>query len=360
MPENELNIAMVFDKIERHYRDALGDFGFHDPDNQPDPRGVLGWGTRAVRKFAMHKLRKELPGQYGQWHVIDAADFYEGRITRYAQAVLAIVPKSRLQDKGDHFAAIDPSSLAERFEKAQHLAPGQKLSSKFPYRDQSSISIGTAFVIDSQFVMTAGHNVTVERVSDDGGTMEVDIEDCYLVRGYHNVDGFDLSRIPKSQVYQPSVVKMVDDFRGDWALLQVQQHLPETLALDDTGVKKNYRLYCMGHPLGLPIKLAYSARVIRMLDPYRFLANLDTFAGNSGSPVINPVTDTVVGILVAGEPDFTAQGNTTEFNVSTKLDDGSEGAEVVMSIKAIHKELKALIEKHRIEALPVNATPTNS
>ena len=40
-----------------------------------------------------------------------------------------------------------------------------------------------------------------------------------------------------------------------------------------------------------------------------FVANLDTYGGNSGSPVFNSDTHEVEGILVRGEADFVQQGN---------------------------------------------------
>ena len=37
---------------------------------------------------------------------------------------------------------------------------------------------------------------------------------------------------------------------------------------------------------------------------YYFTANLDTYRGNSGSPVFNAITHKVEGVLVRGEQDF--------------------------------------------------------
>jgi hypothetical protein len=45
--------------------------------------------------------------------------------------------------------------------------------------------------------------------------------------------------------------------------------------------------------------------------PAFFVANLDTYGGNSGSPVFNSETHKVEGILVRGETDFTTIGACT-------------------------------------------------
>jgi V8-like Glu-specific endopeptidase len=59
----------------------------------------------------------------------------------------------------------------------------------------------------------------------------------------------------------------------------------------------------MGHPSGLPMKYADGAKVFGNFDNY-FSTNLDTFGGNSGSPVFNAKTNEVVGILVRGDIDY--------------------------------------------------------
>ena len=56
--------------------------------------------------------------------------------------------------------------------------------------------------------------------------------------------------------------------------------------------------------LGLPVKAAYgeNTRVFNAAQNIYF-SNLDTFGGNSGSPVFNDAGE-VVGILVAGAADY--------------------------------------------------------
>ena len=59
----------------------------------------------------------------------------------------------------------------------------------------------------------------------------------------------------------------------------------------------------MGHPSGLPMKIAGGSKV-HALEKHYFVANLDTFTGNSGSPVLNEKTGLVEGILVRGGKDY--------------------------------------------------------
>ena len=59
----------------------------------------------------------------------------------------------------------------------------------------------------------------------------------------------------------------------------------------------------IGHPTGIPTKISDGAKV-RMLATKYFVANLDTYGGNSGSAVLNAQSGEVEGILVRGENDY--------------------------------------------------------
>jgi Peptidase S46 len=63
----------------------------------------------------------------------------------------------------------------------------------------------------------------------------------------------------------------------------------------------------VGYPTGLPEKLAAGAKV-HALTPYFFTSNLDAFAGNSGSPVLDARTNEVVGVVVRGNRDYVLRG----------------------------------------------------
>jgi hypothetical protein len=59
----------------------------------------------------------------------------------------------------------------------------------------------------------------------------------------------------------------------------------------------------------LPTKFADGAAVRNNQPDAFFVANLDTYGGNSGSPVFNSDTHEVEGILVRGDADFVQHGN---------------------------------------------------
>lgn len=63
-------------------------------------------------------------------------------------------------------------------------------------------------------------------------------------------------------------------------------------------------LVIIGNPSGLPTKVALEGTMRKNDNSIYFVANLDSFAGNSGSAVIDRKTGLVEGILVRGEIDF--------------------------------------------------------
>ena len=70
----------------------------------------------------------------------------------------------------------------------------------------------------------------------------------------------------------------------------------------------NDDLTVIGHPSGLPTKIAGGAK-LRSLHNGFIRASLDTYGGNSGSAVFNSSTFEVEGILVRGETDFVVKSD---------------------------------------------------
>ena len=79
-----------------------------------------------------------------------------------------------------------------------------------------------------------------------------------------------------------------------------------------------------GHPSGLPRKITANASVTDNESRTRFTTNLDSFGGNSGSPIFASPSNLLIGILVEGRPDYVPRGSC---NVVNQLPDfpGYEG-----------------------------------
>lgn len=81
-------------------------------------------------------------------------------------------------------------------------------------------------------------------------------------------------------------------------------------------------LVVIGHPSGLPQKVAPGANIFRNNSTQSyFVTNLDTFGGNSGSAVFNERTGTIEGILVRGAKDYVKNEETGCVMVNREAED---------------------------------------
>ncbi|MEE8424304.1 MAG: serine protease [Elusimicrobiota bacterium] len=194
-----------------------------------------------------------------------------------------------------------------------------------PFRDQRSGAFCSGSLVGPDLIMTAGHCITSE----------------YSCKGTKFVFGFSIdskggstpSSVPASEVYGCAelIVREQVGRGADYALLRldrtVANHAP--LKISREGVPpKGTPLIVIGHPSGLPTKVAGGASV---RDPDRtgyFVANLDTYGGNSGSAVFNAYSGEVVGILVRGETDFVWDSRNSCRRSNECSDDGCRGEDV--------------------------------
>ena len=94
----------------------------------------------------------------------------------------------------------------------------------------------------------------------------------------------------------------------DYALVQldrnVTDHQPVKVDHSLSTLAVGSPLVLIGHPSGLPTKIAGDAHVRSNANPHILMANTDSYGGNSGSGVFNPNTGELVGVLVFGARDF--------------------------------------------------------
>ena len=162
------------------------------------------------------------------------------------------------------------------------------------------------------------------------------MEDFILVFGYSiGVSGLPKLTFSKSEVYYPKEIigrqkelKKPGEGR-DYLVLKVDRGIPNDRIVKLSAAEKiadQEKVYVIGHPCGLPMKYADSAFVRNNSNSYWFVANLDTYGGNSGSPVFNRKTDEVEGILVRGATDFEMRNGCQVSVICPNL--GCEGEDV--------------------------------
>jgi V8-like Glu-specific endopeptidase len=97
----------------------------------------------------------------------------------------------------------------------------------------------------------------------------------------------------------------------DYAIIRldrkVRDRAPITVDLS-SGLDVGMPVFTMGHPSGLPMKVTDSSTIIANNSPTFFETELDTFKGNSGSPVFDGATLHVIGVISEGHADYTSDG----------------------------------------------------
>lgn len=173
-----------------------------------------------------------------------------------------------------------------------------------PFLTQPCSAYCSGVLVGPDLVATAGHCIhTPEKPAPV-------LSDIYFVFGYRMRDPDTAELVIRNdEIYTGvEIVKQVYSSSGqDFALIrldrQVSTHRPVPIRRS-AKISDHEDVYVIGHPCGLPAKFADGAVVRDNTNPNFFVANLDTYAGNSGSPVFNRTTNELEGILVRGEKDF--------------------------------------------------------
>lgn len=173
-----------------------------------------------------------------------------------------------------------------------------------PFYEQETAAFCSGFLVTPDTIVTAGHCVRTQ-------------ESCATTKF---VFGFKLETaggqprsVPGANVYgcQTLVHSVASAGGEDFAVVKLDRPVEgaNPLALRSQGrIQPGEGLRVVGHPSGLPMKIAGGA-VVRQVLAEHMVTNLDTYGGNSGSAVFNESTGEVEGILVRGEMDYTTVGN---------------------------------------------------
>lgn len=210
------------------------------------------------------------------------------------------------------------------------------------FHAQPSPAQCTGFMVGPDMIATAGHCV--------GPGSSFSCGEVSFVFGFEQLEsGKTQLRIPVQNVYRcKQVVGGELESKGtgsgmDWRIVRVdsiQGRVP--LEIRRTGkIPDATSLTVMGHPTGLPLKIAGGAVVKDNGKEAYFVSDLDTYGGNSGSPVFNTKSildgrPVVEGILVRGATDFVpgAPGNCVVSNLCPLFGAGDcKGEDVTRTTK---------------------------
>jgi hypothetical protein len=232
--------------------------------------------------------------------VDDRMDVFEVTNKKYleaAKSVVALFKKDKVSDMGDGTSELVLDNFGER----DDLCASEK------FGDQPVGAFCSGFLVAPQIMATAGHCINSGNV-----------QNVRFVFGFKmNAPGEPTTRINNSEIYRGSRIigHELTDNGPDWALVEldrpVQNHPPVKIRSSGK-IEDSAPVYVIGHPCGLPMKVAGGAIVRDNNNPNFMVCNLDTYGGNSGSAVFSDGEEEgpfVEGILVRGETDFAPAGN---------------------------------------------------
>jgi hypothetical protein len=222
------------------------------------------------------------------------------RILIDADSVVALVEASDITDNADGTSTLSGPTFSAAY----------SLCGSEPFGGQPIVPFCSGFLVDPSMVATAAHCVNTGNLSSVRFVFGFEMSDATTAE----------TTISNDEIYRGIRIlgRQIGTQGTDWAVVQLDRAVlnhPLVRIRRSGKIADGTAVHVIGHPCGLPKKYAPNA-VVRDNTPSRyFVANLDTYGGNSGSAVYNSGTHEVEGILVRGETDFVWNGSCRVSNV---------------------------------------------
>ena len=250
--------------------------------------------SSAISSYASTAENKVIYGEDNR------ANLHETRnpmFLKLADSTVALIRNERLTAEANGVTKITARTFKE----------GYRLCSTERFNSEPIGAFCSGSLIGKNLVLTAGHCVR-----DEEGCA-----DTSFVFGY-GIDRRDRnpSEVKTSNVYNCKKIihtqmSTEDSFDGvDFAIIELDRNVTDHEALKmatrtvTQRLEVGTRLLLIGHPAGLPTKVEDGGKVRHTRNTGFFVANTDSYGGNSGSAVFNYLTGEIEGILVRGEKDF--------------------------------------------------------
>lgn len=312
-------VILLFDKNKKQneFRDAPGDFYYlnsksvkQNYDNSI-PAVKAKYDTKESGSYTYRPV-----AIYGENNI---KEYYEvnSSLRKIANSVVALVHKDWLYfDETDNRYHIVPTRDF-LFDKLNNLIIQNKDETMF--LNQKILSFCSGALVSDDLVLTAGHCISDQKIDPETGKKNsIYYRDIYIVFNWKkSTNGNYKDSFSKDEVFKVNRI-IVRELKGDisdinnyrdYALVELSKralkYKPLPIERADGFLIKGAPVFTIGYPAGMSVKITEpDAAKIGNVGDYGFTANIDHFAGNSGSPVFNSYTKRITGILVSGDADF--------------------------------------------------------
>jgi len=273
--------------------------------------------NKMIDDFKQAKIAVNDKVVYGNDDRVEVSEATDSRYATWSRGVAAQISHSKLYATGAHSYGFISGTLADDM--------GVCTDERFA--DQRVPARCTGFLVAPDILVTAGHCVK-------------SLNDCSQ---YAWVFGFNkgVNQFADSDIYSCSGIiaqHLTDTDPLDYAVIRLDRQVMNRTPLHfrtQGEVPVDSTVIVIGHPTGLPMKIGAYGKVRTNSDPIYFVTNLDTFGGNSGSPVIDPTSGTVEGILVRGSNDYITDSVARCDRVAKCSETGCEGEDVTRITKVL-------------------------
>lgn len=268
--------------------------------------------------LSFNSYAEKMPVIYGSDNRTNMYEIKDQKILEISKSIAALIVKENVQD----------IILTTPYGIRHNLCHDEK------FYDEPTAANCTAFLIAPDLIATAGHCAEEE-----------------LCVRFSVVFGFEINKIganpadikSKDIYHCKKVIAAEKDPFVDFGILQLDRPVYDRPILKlkkETGIKPGENVWALGFPAGLPLKMTGpgSVRSLARGGEY-FVTTLDSFGGNSGSPIFNSQTNEIEGILVRGEADFEWDNEKNCRAVKRCAENECRGEEVT-NIRYVTKALK--------------------
>ncbi|MFP2963852.1 trypsin-like serine peptidase [Myxococcus sp. 1LA] len=260
---------------------------------------------------------QEQPVVYGDDHRTDVYAYPASALRdRAEKSTVALMSPSDINTSNPNDVTFNASPLRT----AYNLCSDQR------FLDDPTAAFCSGTLIDDDLVLTAGHCITSASACAN----------TRFVFNYYRTSATALHTVTTADVFACAsiVARQQSTVNGrnlDYAVVRLDRPAtprfePAPIRPGNTALPLNTGVSVIGSGSGIPFKIDDGGwvRTNRASTLDYFVANTDTFGGNSGSGVYENNGFTVAGILVRGVTDYVSRGNCNVVNQCTDTGCGGE------------------------------------